>query len=366
VEAVPSGIVRALWVGVVSGVLIACSGASPPAGADAAGGGDAAGADAAVDDVAPAADVAPDRVRVVPTEWPREPPPWPAYSRGSCPVLRGGPTAAAGHNTAFPSGAHTRGFRLIVPDNYDPNGTDRWPLLVAWHWLAGDSAQIVREGEIERAAARHRFIAVAPDQLVADGAQVNPFTWPFLASSDRAPELTFTDDLLACVAAQYRIDPARVHGMGVSAGALWLTSLMNEPRARHFASVAILSGGLGQVSGTLRMQFTPQPNRYPAIVLWGGATDRLIVDFHAASQRLEEALLDHGHFVVRCVHDRGHSLPPLPPPPPDDSRFAFVWDFFRAHPYGLAPATSPYLDGGLPAAAPTFCGIPAVLREAAP
>lgn len=348
------------FLGLSALTLVACAERPAPT-ADAASALDVA-SDAGGDDAPVAADVGPDRVRVVPTSWPETPPSPPMYSRGQCPRLTAGPTASAGLNSAFQSGAHSRQFRLIVPSNYDPDGTDRWPLVFAWHWLAGDSTQIIREGEIERSAARHRMIVVAPDQLYVNGEQVNPFTWPFLASSDRQPDLTLTDDLLACISSQFRVDPARVHAMGVSAGALWLTSLMSDARARYFASVAILSGGLGQVSGALRMQYTPQPNRYPAIVLWGGPSDRLIVDFHAASQRLEEALLDHGHFMVECVHDRGHALPPLMAPSPEDSRFAFVWDFFREHPYGRPPATSPYLDGGLPAGAPGFCRIPSVLR----
>ena len=148
-------------------------------------------------------------------------------------------------NEAFPSGPHTRRFRLVVPRGYDPAGTDRWPVLFAWHWLAGNSEMMMREGEIPQAAEQARMIVVVPDQRTENGQPVNPFVWPFITPTMAEDDLRFTDDLLACVSAQYRVDPARVHALGVSAGALWLTHLLTTPRARHFASVAGPSGGLG-------------------------------------------------------------------------------------------------------------------------
>ncbi len=36
----------------------------------------------------------------------------------------------------------------------------------------------------------------------------------------------------------------------------------------------------------------------------------------------------------------------------------FVWDFFREHPYGMQPATSPWIDAGLPSSAPAWCEVP--------
>ena len=302
-----------------------------------------------------------DRVRVVPTEWPRTPPPIPTYSRGSCPTLRGGPDALRSLNTGFPTGPHTRQFRLVVPPNYDPNGTDRWPLLFAWHWLAGSSEMMLREGEIPQSAEQARMIVVVPDQRTENGQPVNPFVWPFITPTMAEADLLFTDDLLACISAQYRVDPARVHALGVSAGALWLTHLLTTPRAQHFASVAVASGGIGIFRPAFEMTWATQPNRFPAIVLWGGERDRLGIDFNAASIRLRDALIDDGHFIVTCAHDRGHALPPITPPP-GETRFGFVWQFFRDHPYGMAPATSPWTRAGLPPSAPSWCEIPAVLR----
>jgi predicted esterase len=334
--------------------------ASDDASVDAAPPMDAGALDEPIEEV----DVPPDRVRVVPTEWPRTPPPFPAYSLGQCPTLRTGPDAASSLNRGFPTGSSRRQFRVLVPRSYDPNGTDRWALAFAWHWLGGSGELMVREAELERAVERYRVIVVVPDQeRTADDRPVNSFTWPYLLASNPAPEQAFFDDMLACVTSQLRVDPARVHAMGVSAGALWLTALTSTPRAEHFASVAILSGGLGYVPGVLRLTYTPEPNKFPAMVLWGGPTDRLIVNFEDASRRLRDALLDDGHFVVECTHDRGHSLPPITAPTPEDSRFAILWRFLADHPYGLAPATSPWITAGLPSYTPTWCDIPPVLSQ---
>ncbi len=341
-------------------VTLGCSSDPTPAPADAATDAlDAAALPDVADDLKPA-DVTPPRMRVVPTEWPRTPPPLPTYSHGACPVLNAGSTLASSLNASFTSGVHSRRFRLVVPPSYDPAGTDRWPLVFAWHWLAGDSRQMIEEGEIFASAERNHMIVAVPDQLQVDGGSVNAFTWPILDPTMAEPEIVFFEDMLACVAGAYRIDPTRVHGLGVSAGALWLTYLTSTARARYFASVAILSGGLGEVLDAWRLTYAPQPNKFPALVLWGGPTDRLVVDFNLASQRLRDALVDDGHFVLTCTHDRGHALPPFMPPP-GDSRFTFLWDFFARHPYGLAPATSPYITDGLPGSAPSWCSIPAEL-----
>ena len=152
-------------------LFAACTGA-PAGGSDASTDApdvslDVAEASLDAPDVPTDDDVPTDRVRVVPTTWSRTPPPLPTYSRGRCPALRGGGDLATSLNEAFPSGPHTRRFRLVVPRGYDPAGTDRWPVLFAWHWLAGSSEMMMREGEIPQAAEQARMIVVVPDQQLA-------------------------------------------------------------------------------------------------------------------------------------------------------------------------------------------------------
>ncbi|MEZ4409063.1 MAG: PHB depolymerase family esterase [Polyangiales bacterium] len=281
----------------------------------------------------------------------RADPPAPrAYSRGACPTLRTGPTSDSGLNTGFRTGSQTRQFRVIVPRSYD--GSEAWPVLFAWHWLNASSGSFVRTGEIESAAEEMRFIAVLPDGLSS-----YVFDWPFAEVWGVPGELTFFDDMLSCVSQQLRVDPRRVYGAGVSAGALWLTYLTTTDRADYFAAVNVMSGGLGEVPFAWRMEYAPQRNKFPALVLWGGPSDWLGLSFSDASMRYRDALLADHHFVVQCVHGSGHAVPPVDPPADGGTRFRPLWRFLLDHPYGSTPGTSPYFTSGLPAGMPSWCSI---------
>ena len=317
---------------------------------------------APVEDIAPAEDIAPvddlpgvDDVADVPPA-PRDPPALRPYSHGRCPRLVGAPTSEASVNRGFRSGSQTRTFRLIVPRSYD--GTSAWPVLFAWHWLNASSGSFVRQGELETAAEQMHFIAVAPDgQERPNGDRAFLFDWPFAETWGVPDELTFFDDLLTCVSGQYRVDPRRVHGVGVSAGGLWLTYLSTTDRANYFASIEVLSGGLGDVLGVWRMEYAPQPNKFPALVLWGGPSDFLGVNFDAASRRYRDALIRDNHFVQQCVHGAGHMMPPIDPPADGGTRFRPLWQFLLDHPYGMPARTSPYQSAGLPPGTPSWCHV---------
>lgn len=384
---------------VIAGALAACTGSStttdsgpPPEDAapadvatknDVQAAPDDLGVDAGfVEDVAPAVDVAPVE-DVAPAEdvpappddapalddapaadapaidippSPRDPPPLRAYSHGTCPRLVGAPTSDASINRNFRSGGQTRTFRLVVPRNYD--GTSEWPVLFAWHWLNASSGSFVRQGELETATEQMRFIAVVPDEQVrSNGDSLFLFDWPFAETWGVADELTFFDDMLACVSQQFRVDRRRVHGVGVSAGGLWLTYLTTTDRANYFASVEVMSGGLGDVLGVWRMEYVPQPNKFPAMVLWGGPSDFLGVNFDEASRRYRDALIRDNHFVEQCVHSSGHAMPPVDPPADGGTRFRPLWQFLLDHPYGLPPRTSPYQDAGIPSGSPSWCHV---------
>jgi hypothetical protein len=105
------------------------------------------------------------------------------------------------------------------------------------------------------------------------------------------------------------------------------------------------------------MNYAPQPNKFPALVLWGGTSDWLVVDFNAASQKYRDALRKDGHFVMECTHDAGHAMPPVDPPPDGGTRFEMLWQFMLDHPYSLPSGTSPYQTTGLPPWFPKWCSI---------
>lgn len=288
---------------------------------------------------------------------PAELPPVPTYSHGACPVLTGGATRDTSVIEGFPSGDQTRAFRLMVPSDYD--GSRPLPVIFAWHWLNASSGSFVNEAELETAIEELDFIAVLPDGLRNDnGDKAYLLSWPFAEVWGVESELRFFDDLLACVTEQYNVDRQRVYGIGVSAGGLWVTALAMTDRANHFAAVEVLSGGLGDMLGVWRMEYAPQPNKYPALVVWGGPTDWLALSFHDASQRLRDALLGDDHFVVECMHDAGHGVPPVDPSE-EHTKFKFLWEFMFAHTHGLPPGQSPYLETGLPDYFPPWCRISA-------
>jgi hypothetical protein len=284
------------------------------------------------------------------------PPPFPIYSHGVCPTLVGGPTSATALNTGFATGNETRQFRLLVPSNYDGGA---WPVVFGWHWLNSSSNSFVSEGELESATEQMHFLAALPDKLTDDaGNRVYLFDWPFVDPLEAPKEILFFDDMLACISQQYNVDRSKVYAIGVSAGALWVTYLSTTVEADRFAAVESLSGGLGEdPTGTWKINYVPQANKFPAIVLWGGPFDWLIINFNQASQRYRDALLADHHFVVQCEHDAGHAIPPIPSPTDGGTRFAPLWQFMLDHPYGLPPGYSPYLQTGLPSSFPPWCSI---------
>lgn len=285
-----------------------------------------------------------------------DPPLPPPYSHGECPVLVGGPTNDTSVVVDFPTGEHMRRFRLMVPEGYD--GSEPMPLVFAWHWLNASSSSFVREAQFESAIEQLGLIVVLPDGLENDrGDKAYTFDWPFAEDWGKEAELLFLDDLMSCVQEQYNIDRRRVYGIGVSAGGLWVTYVSTTAQGNYFAAIESLSGGLGEVLGVWEMQYQPQPNKFPAIVLWGGDGDWLGLSFSEASVRYRDALRDDGHFVVQCVHDAGHAVPPIEAPGEMETRFRALWTFMLDHPYGLPPGHSPYLQDGLPDFFPEWCEI---------
>lgn len=286
------------------------------------------------------------------------PPPFPTYSKGTCPTLVTGATKDTSMNTAFATGSQSRAFRVIVPKSYD--SSKPWPLVIAWHWLNASGGSMVDQGELESATEQMKFIAIVPEKLEnGDGKKTYQFDWPFVETWGASDEITFTTDMLACVTQQLSIDPTGVYAIGVSAGALWVTYLSTQPIVKHFAAIESLSGGLGSdPTGTWKMAWTPQPRKFPAIVLWGGPTDNLgILDFQKASIAYRAALEKDGHFVVTCTHNAGHAMPPIPEPTDGTTRFAMLWRFMLDHPYGLLPGESPYTKTGLPQVFPSWCAV---------
>ncbi|MBI5501651.1 MAG: hypothetical protein HY907_15510 [Deltaproteobacteria bacterium] len=310
-----------------------------PEEADVSGGDDAAEAD--VEDVAPRVVTCADE----PPPGAELPDPLPSYAL-ECPTL------VPGRNTITSTGA-AREFLLVVPAA--PVSAESFPVIVLWHWLGGEAANFVETGEVQVAADAQRFLAVVPE---AKGDL--PMKWPFGLWDVEGrvnEEVRFFDDMLACVAEQFAVNRNCVSTVGVSAGGLWVPQLAQR-RSRILASFLVLSGGVGQDGDWLNpvRGWVPAGHHLPALVLWGGPTDFCGLEFQSTSRHLEDGLVAGGHFLVECVHNCSHAVPPFVPPP-GESTYAFLWRFAFDHPYWLRDGESPYQVTGLPAGAPEWCGL---------
>lgn len=247
-----------------------------------------------------------------------EPPP---YSGGTCPTL------TAGWNEGFVSGDDARSFRLDLPA--DPEGA---PVIFLWHWLGGSADQMVEWSGFEDFPDDHGAILIAPQTRGL------PYEWDTFDGAD-TPDLTFFDDMLSCLAAQYAVDMTRIHASGMSAGGLWTVTL-TQHRSAWLASTAPLSGGATEYTWAAT-------DDIPVMLTWGGPSDTYgSFSFDQAQYILIDQLSEGGHFTVLCEHDDGHTLPP--------GGVEYVWSFFEAHPKGIDPL--PWAEA-LPDALPTWCAL---------
>jgi len=265
----------------------------------------------------------------------------PKYSGGACPKL------VAGVNTI--TSTADRKFMLALPK--DLKADEKPPLIFLWHWLGGEAKDFFEKGEIQAAVDTQRFIAVIPEKK-GDAL----FVWPVEIIQSQArvdEELKFFDDMLACVSEQFSVDKNCVSSAGVSAGALWTDQLAGS-RAEYLSSFLSLSGGVG---GVIRGWGKPA-HKLPGLVLWGGSTDSCagLLSFNTLSASLETELEKGGHFFLECIHNCGHSEPPMAGAT-GFSKYQSLWQFVMDHPYWLPAGTSPYQKEGLPKVMPEWCGI---------
>jgi predicted esterase len=277
------------------------------------------------------------------------------YTGGTCPTLQAG-------TNKLTSGKRKRQFILVLPKN--PKAGEQFPVLFLWHWLKGTASKFLKQGEIQKAADQQRFIAILPESpFDLDLFGLVKLPWPILTTTPKArfeEEFTFFDDMLACIAKQYKIDRQCVSSIGVSAGALFTVAL-SQARSQTLANFVSLSGGSGNsksgLSNRLIPEFKSPKRKLPGLVLWGGPSDScVLLNFQQASQDLGKALDKNGHFFIECIHNCKHAEPPVTPPA-GQSKYAPIWEFVFRHPFWLKSGQSPYQVNGWKSPSLNWCGI---------
>ncbi|MBX7083755.1 MAG: hypothetical protein K1X88_31385 [Nannocystaceae bacterium] len=250
---------------------------------------------------------------------------------GRCPALVDGDVEFA------PAGMPARSVRVYLgEDTGNPA-----PLLFYWH--ATGSAPAETEYALGSSLAEFGAqggIVVAPHADPTAGT----FEWFIVNQSSKLDDFLLADEIVACLAEAGRIDPRRIHSMGMSAGALQTTAF-SFLRSDYLASVATYSGGLP--AGFSVPDQRPD-NPFAALIFFGGSSDMYgPLDFAQASANYGAVLRDAGRFAPMCDHGGGHTIPLDAAPS--------VLEFFAAQPLGTTP--SPFVDG-LPASFPAYCALP--------
>lgn len=249
---------------------------------------------------------------------------------GTCPAI------VSGEVTFAPAGVPPRKVTMAVDA---AAASTPGPLLFYWHATGSQPAEARYSlGASESAFKKSGGVIVAPS---ADP-EAGQFEWFIVNKSPKLDDFLVADEIVACLVAAKRVDPTRIHSMGMSAGGLQTTAF-SFLRSSYVASVATYSGGLPD-------GFDPQPedttNKFAAFIFDGGDSDSVYgVDFKSASERYQSTLNAAGHFTALCDHGKGHSIPRDAAPS--------VVAFFAANPYGAWP--SPYASAGLPKTFPAYC-----------
>jgi len=167
------------------------------------------------------------------------------------------------------------------------------------------------------------------------GSNTGDFTW-------YTGDFATADEVLACAHQAGLIDPSHIHSAGYSPGSCQ-TAAMVYARA-YLASVLCYSGG------AMTLGALPDPTNPPAMIGAHGAvgSDIFGIDIAVNTILLENDLKGKGSFVIDC-DDGGDHLQSGP------ARLAGVaapgWQFFKDHPFKVAP--EPYQS--VPSTFPAYC-----------
>lgn len=245
--------------------------------------------------------------------------------------------AVAGECPAFQTGTITfmglRGIQLVVGAKASAATA---PMVFYWHGTGSSSGEFTFMAGAVRSGVEAEGGILVSFQGTTGGDALSG------TSVFGRGDLELVDQLAACAVRDHNVDPRRIFTTGCSAGGLFATNLA-VLRSEYIAAAAPNSGGL-----TFPQQF--QSDFTPALMTVHGAPGRdvVIVDFSNTSATADRTFSGRGGFVVNCNHGGGHCG--------GAGLAGDIWEFFKAHPYGVEPAPSPW-TGGLPTGFDGACEI---------
>ena len=256
-------------------------------------------------------------------------------SDGTCPDMRQSGTVS------FSSSGTDRTVSVVVPDGL----REDMPLVYFFHGLLSPQSTprpteyMVNALRLQDLANEEGVVLVLPQSNVMERLGMEFFMWDI--ETEESDDMVLFDDLRACAYGILNIDLTRVHAMGFSGGALFST-VVGTARSHVLASMIQMSGGSDIEMMTFDQPlsaYLPFEYTLPSLLITGGRGDAwpgggvTLVDFSSATDNLESQLTEDGHFVVRCEHDFGQTVPV------SASQVAREW--IRDHRHG---ETSPYVS----------------------
>ncbi len=171
---------------------------------------------------------------------------------------------------------------LVAPSDHDPSRT--YPLVFAWYHISGNAMDFVDDIDVQALADERQMLIVVPQDSGMFEA-----TWPMtpLDNAQAHVDLVFFDDLLSCISEQFSVNASCVASAGVSAGGLW-TSFLGQRRGEWLSSNLVFSGGYPTEFGQFWWGWQKSPHTFASMVLWGGPSDQLAIDFPRGVARLQK------------------------------------------------------------------------------
>ena len=200
------------------------------------------------------------------------------------------------------------------------------PMVFYWHGTGGQAGEYALQASaVAAGVAAEGGVLISFQDTV--GGDLLSGTFIFGAG-----DFELADQLVACAVQNANVDPRRIFATGCSAGGLF-SGAMAAARSQYMAAAAPNSGGW-----VVPVAFAN--DHTPALMTIHGApgVDVVVIDFSDSSATADMGFKARGGFVINCNHGGGHcgggGLAPD------------IWEFFKAHPYGVAPEPWTSLPAG--------------------